>query len=67
MAGGLKTAATKTKTKPKTPALKKQAAATLRSRAAGSQDESPYGAIHKFKNKFKSNSKAKSRRDAGAT
>lgn len=32
---------------------KKQAAATLRSHAAGSQDESPCRAIHKFKSNGK--------------
>jgi hypothetical protein len=36
---------------------KKQAAATLRSCAAGSQDESPCRAIHKFKGEFKGKGK----------
>src|SRR5579863_1197238 len=42
------------------PPEKKQAAATLRSRAAGSQDESPGRAIHKIKGKFKGESTARS-------
>src|SRR5271155_624801 len=42
-------AVTKSTTTSKTPASKKQAAATLRSRTAGSQDESPCRAIHKVK------------------
>src|SRR5271170_3381345 len=64
----LKLAATNSETTPTAARFgEPEPAATLRSRTAGSQGDSPCRASHKSKSDVKGNSNAESRRDAGAT